>query len=113
MSRYIPIKIDIYDYLIDLHGNTWTDSGLPVSKMTTWKDNGKPVIFRLHICELHKCGEKDLRILSEYAFVTDKKVTVEFMGKTYRPGDNEFELIRLHQDLETEIALASLDENQN
>lgn len=106
MSQYIPIKIDIYDYLIDLHGNTWTDSGLPVSKMTTWKHNGEAVLFRLHICEVDKYG---IRTISEYAFVTGKKVTVEFMGKTYNPGDSDFELTRLHQDLETEIALASLE----
>lgn len=108
MNRYLPIKIEIYNYLIDLHGNTWTDSGLPVSKMTAWKQDGKPVVFRLHICELMKAGDKDVRILSEYAFCTGKKVTVEFMGKTYHPGDSDFELIKLQEVLETELALATL-----
>lgn len=108
MNRYLPIKIDIYNYLIDLRGNTWTDSGLPVSKMTAWKQDGKPVVFRLHICEL-KDGDKDVRILSDYAFYAGKKVTVEFMGKTYHPGDTDFELIKLQEALETEISLASLE----
>jgi hypothetical protein len=31
------------------------------------------------------------------------------MGKTYHPGDSDFELIKLHEALETEIALARLD----
>lgn len=109
MNRYLPIKIDIYNYLIDLRGNTWTDSGLPVSKMTAWKQDGKPVVFRLHICELMKAGNEDVQIWSEYAFCTGKKVTVEFMGKTYHPGDTDFELIKLQEALETEIALARLE----
>lgn len=109
MNRYLPIKIDIYNYLIDLRGNTWADSGLPVSKMTAWKQDGKPVVFRLHICELMKEGDKDIRILSDYAFYTGKKVTVEFMGKTYHPGDSDFELIKLQESLETETALALLE----
>lgn len=109
MNRYLPIKIEIYNYLIDLRGNTWTDSGLPVSKMTAWKQDGKPVVFRLHICELMKAGNEDVRIFSEYAFCTGKKVTVEFMGKTYHPGDSDFELIKLQEVLETELALATLE----
>lgn len=109
MNRYLPIKIGIYNYLIDLRGNTWTDTGLPVSKITAWKQNGNPVMFRLHICELMKVGDKDIRILSEYAFCTGKKVTVDFMGKTYHPGDTDFELIKLQEALEIEISLASLE----
>lgn len=111
MNRYLPIKIEIYNYLIDLCGNTWTDSGLPVSKMTAWKQDGKPIVFRLHICELMKAGDKDIRTLSEYAFYSGKKVTVEFMGKMYHPGDSDLELIKLREALETEIALALLDNN--
>lgn len=109
MDRYLPIKINSgsYDYLIDLRGNIWTDSGLPVSKMTIW--NGNPPYFRLHICELMKAGDEDVPILSEYVFITGKKVSVEFMGKTYHPGDSDFELIKLHDALETELALARLD----
>lgn len=109
MNRYLPIKIEIYNYLIDLRGNTWTDSGLPVSKMTAWKQDGKPVVFRLHICKLMKAGNEDVRIFSEYAFYAGKKVTVEFMGKTYHPGDSDFELIKLQEVLETELALATLE----
>lgn len=111
MNRYLPIKIDTcsHEYMIDLCGNTWTDSGLPVSNITKWKLNDKPVVFRLHICELMKAGDKDIRILSEYAFCTGKKVTVDFMGKTYHPGDSDFELLKLHDALETEIALARLE----
>ena len=113
MNRYLPIKISScsHEYLIDLCGNTWTDSGLPVSKLTAWKHDGKPVVFRLHICELMKCGDKDIRIVSEDAFCTGKKVTVDFMGKTYHPGDSDYEMIRLHEALETELALAILDNN--
>lgn len=111
MNKYLPIKIGICDYLIDLHGNTWNDSGLPVSKMTTWKQDGKPVVFRLHIFEYMKAGDKDVRVFSEFAFCTGKKVTVDFMGKTYHPGNSDFELIKLHEALETETALAILDNN--
>lgn len=116
MNRYLPIKIDIYDYLIDLRGNTWLDTGLPVTKLITVgdkyrKSTGYDRYFRLHICQVLKCGEKDLRTLSEYAFVTGKKVTVQFQGETYHPGDSDYELARLHDALETETALASLDEN--
>ena len=61
MNRYLPIKIDTcsHEYMIDLCGNTWTDSGLPVSNITKWKLNDKPVVFRLHICELMKAGDKE------------------------------------------------------
>lgn len=114
MNRYLPIKIDIYDYLIDLQGNTWTDSGLPVTKLITVREKsaiGYDRYFRLHICQVFKCGEKEFRNLSEYAFVSGKKVTVQFQGETYHPGDSDYELARLHKALETEIALASLDEN--
>ena len=109
MNRYLPIKISScsHEYLIDLCGNTWTNSGLPVSNMIVWK--GNPSYFRLHICELMKAGDKDIRIVSEYAFVTGKKVTVDFMGKTYHPGDSYYELIKLHNALETELALARLE----
>lgn len=109
MNRYLPIKIDSgsHDYLIDLYGNTWADSGLPVSKMTEGTDHS--LWFRLHICRLLKAGDEDVPILSEYVFITGKKVAVEFMGKTYHPGDSDFELIKLHNALETELALVSLD----
>lgn len=109
MNRYIPIKISScnHEYLIDLCGNTWTNSGLPVSNIIVW--NGNPSYFRLHICELMKAGDKDIRIVSEYAFVTGKKVTVDFMGKTYHPGESDYELIKLHDALETELALARLE----
>lgn len=109
MNRYLPIKIDTcsHDYLIDLCGNTWINSGLPVSNIITWK--GNPSHFRLHICELMKVGDKEIRNLSEYVFIIGKRVTVEFMGKTYHPGDSDFELIKLHNALETETALGRLD----
>lgn len=109
MNRYLPIKIDTcsHEYMIDLCGNTWTNSGLPVSNMILY--HGNPSYFRLHICELMKYGDKDIRIVSEYAFVTGKKVTVDFMGKTYHPGDSDYELTRLHNALETELALARLE----
>jgi hypothetical protein len=107
MNRYLPIKINGYDYKIDLCGNTWTDTGLPVSIMHSV--SGQTMWFRLHICELVVDYDKPVRILSEYMFLTEKKVTVEFMDKTYRPGDSDFELIKLHEALETETALARLD----
>jgi hypothetical protein len=56
-----------------------------------------------------KAGDENVRIWSEFAFCTGKKVTVEFMGKTYHPGDTDFELIKLHEALETETALALLE----
>lgn len=109
MNRYLPIKINDYDYKIDLCGNTWTDTGLPVSNMFERTEHS--IWFRLHICELICDFYKPVRILSEYAFVTGKKVTVQFQGETYYPGDSDYELARLHDALETETALASLNEN--
>lgn len=109
MNRYLPIKIDTcsHEYMIDLCGNTWIDSGLPVSNMV--KGTDQSIWFRLHICELMKAGNKDIRFVSEYAFVTGKKITVDFMGKTYHPGDSDYELTKLHNALETELALARLE----
>lgn len=109
MNKYLSIKIGICDYLIDVHGNTWKDSGLPVSSMTTWKQTGKPVVFRLHIFEFMKAGNDDVRVFSEFAFYSGKKVTVDFMGKTYHPGNSDLELIKLHESLETETTLALLE----
>lgn len=109
MNKYLSIKIGICDYLIDVHGNIWKDSGLPVSKMTAWKQDGKPVVFRLYIFEFIKSGNEDVRISSEFAFYSGKKVTVDFMGKTYYPGNSDFELIKLQEVLETELALATLE----
>ena len=84
-------------------GNYWLDTGLPVSGIYTYQSTDRH--FYLHICEMTEYG---IRIASEYFFCTGKHVTAEFMGKTYSPWE-EYELIKLHDALETELALAKLE----
>ena len=85
-----------------MDGVPCVDTGLPVSNIYTDQGDSR---FYLNICEMTKSG---LMITDVYIFRIGKKVTVEFMGKMYSPWE-EYELIKLHDTLETELALARLD----
>lgn len=37
MNRYLPIKIGIYNYLIDLRGNTWSYNDNINEKRHLWR----------------------------------------------------------------------------
>jgi hypothetical protein len=115
MSRYLPIKIDNKDWLINLDGNHWLDTGLPVSKVKTVygaPDNWNKY-FRLYVCQLIKCGNGNIRSTDEYWFNMGKHTDVEFMGEKYRMGGGEYELVRLQNALETELAIAGLENNKD
>lgn len=109
MKQYIPIKISNKEYLINLFSNHWMDTGLPVSEVMTMQDmeNADWYAFRLYISEMDNLG---MRVYSMFLFTDSKKVTVEFMGDIYHPGEGEYELRKLHDRLMSELSLAYLEE---
>lgn len=105
MKPDIPIKIDGIEYQIN-GNNSWCSTGLPVSSIVIdRRDDGRHVHFYLHIYETTEFAG---RMFNAYFFCTGKKVPVEFMGRAYCPWE-EYDLIKLHDALETELALAKLD----
>lgn len=100
-NRDISIKIDAREYLINMNDDPWLDTDLPVSGIYTDYQIYRSY-FYLNICDNREMTK------GPYVFRIGKKITVEFMGKMYSPWE-EYELIKLHDALETELALANLE----